>query len=101
MRSFVPSAGTSGPDQFFATFNRFSGIDKLHTGEWLDEVATRAAAQNEQYLEIMETPIFSDVATISSRIAWPVTPADPAQNRTGDATGTTRQDLSHLRDILL
>jgi adenosine deaminase len=101
MRSFVPSSGTSGHDQFFATFSRFGGIDKSHIGEWLDEVATRAAAQNEQYLEIMETPVFSDVAKISSRIDWPATPADPAQNRTGAATGTTRADLSHLRDALL
>jgi adenosine deaminase len=101
MRSFVPSAGVSGHDQFFATFGRVNGIDKSHTGEWLDEVATRAAAQNEQYLEIMETPIFSDVAKLGSRIGWPTTPADPAQNRTGDATGTTREDLSHLRDTLL
>jgi adenosine deaminase len=100
MRSFVPSAGVSGHDQFFATFNRFNGIEKSHTGEWLDEVATRAAAQNEQYLEVMETPIFTDVAKISSRIDWPSTPADPAQNHTGDATGTTREDLSRLRDVL-
>jgi adenosine deaminase len=101
MRSFVPSAGTSGHDQFFATFDRFGRIDKSHTGEWLDEVATRAAAQNEQYLEIMETPVFTEAATISSHIEWPTTPADPARNRTGDATGTTREDLSHLRDVLL
>jgi adenosine deaminase len=101
MRSFVPSAGTSGHDQFFATFARFGGIDKSHTGEWLDEVATRAAAQNEQYLEVMETPIFTDAAKIGSRIGWPSTPVDPSLNRTGDATGTTREDLSHLRDTLL
>jgi adenosine deaminase len=101
MRSFIPSAGISGHDQFFATFNRFNGIDKSHAGEWLDEVATRAAAQNEQYLEIMETPVFTDVAKISSRIDWPSTPDDPAQNRTGDATGTTREDLRRLRDTLL
>jgi adenosine deaminase len=101
MRSFVPSAGTSGHDQFFSTFGRFNGIDKSHTAEWLDEVATRAASQNEQYLEVMETPVFADVANISSSIGWPTTPADPALNRTGDATGTTRADLSHLRDALL
>jgi adenosine deaminase len=101
MRSFVPSAGISGHDQFFATFSRFGGIDKSHAGEWLDEVASRAAAQNEQYLEIMETPVFSDVAKLSSSIGWPATPADPALNRTGDATGTARQDLSRLRDMLL
>jgi adenosine deaminase len=101
MRSFVPSAGVSGHDQFFATFGRASGIDKSHTGEWLDEVATRAASQNEQYLEVMETPIFADVANISSRIGWPTTTADPAMNRTGDATGASREDLSKLRDSLL
>jgi adenosine deaminase len=101
MRSFVPSTGTSGHDQFFATFARFGGINKSHTGEWLDEVATRAAAQNEQYLEVMETPLFADVAKLVSHIEWPSTPVDPAQNRTGDATGTTREDLSHLRDTLL
>jgi adenosine deaminase len=101
MRSFVPSAGISGHDQFFATFSRFDAINKSHMGEWLDEVATRAATQNEQYLEIMETPTFSDVAKISSGIEWPTTPEAPAQNRIGDATGTTREDLSHLRGILL
>ncbi len=101
MRSFVPSAGISGHDQFFATFDRFNGLSKSHVGEWLDEVATRAAAQNEQYLEIMETPVFTDVAKISSHIDWPTTPVDPAQNRIGDATGTSRDDLSRLRDTLL
>ncbi|MGD0446582.1 MAG: adenosine deaminase [Edaphobacter sp.] len=101
MRSFVPSAGISGHDQFFATFGRFSGIDRSHTGEWLDEVATRAAMQNEQYLEVMQTPVFTEVANMSSRIGWPTTPVDPALNRTGDATGTTREDMSKLRDTLL
>jgi adenosine deaminase len=101
MRAFVPSAGLSGHDQFFATFDRFRPLSKSHAGEWLDEVATRAAAQNEQYLEVMETPIFTDLSKIVSKIDWPTTPADPAQNRTGDAKGTTQEDLSHLRDTLL
>jgi adenosine deaminase len=101
MRAFVPTPGVSGHDQFFATFDRFRSLDKSHTGEWLDEVATRAAAQNEQYLEVMETPIFTDLSKIVSNIEWPSAPADPAQNRTGDATGTSREDLSHLRDTLL
>jgi adenosine deaminase len=101
MRSFVPTPGTSGHDQFFATFERFGGINKSHTGEWLDEVATRAAAQNEQYLEVMETPIFADAAKLGYSQSWPTTPVDPSLNRTGDATGATREDLSHLRDTLL
>ncbi len=69
MRSFVPSPGWSGHDQFFATFARFGGM-KNHTGEWVDEVATRAAAQNEQYLELMETPPFSHAAQIAYQIGW-------------------------------
>ncbi|HEY9126756.1 MAG TPA: adenosine deaminase [Acidobacteriaceae bacterium] len=76
MRSFVPYAGWSGHDQFFATFGHFHGTESKHTGEWLDEVATRAAAQNEQYLEIMETPPFGHAATIASRLKWNDNPAD-------------------------
>jgi len=55
MRGFVPSSGVSAHDQFFATFDRFGGTFVSHKGEWLDEVATRAARQNEQYLEIMDS----------------------------------------------
>jgi adenosine deaminase len=55
MRNFIPTAQQSGHDHFFATFDKFDEVSKSHRGEWLDEVATRAAAQNEQYLEIMET----------------------------------------------
>jgi adenosine deaminase len=101
MRSFVPSAGTSGHDQFFNTFARFDDIKDSHTGEWLDEVATRAAAQNEQYLEIMKTPTFAAVAKLAYSIGWSPTPAEPATNRTGDATGTSRKDLARLREALL
>ena len=62
MRSFVPTPGFSGHDQFFATFDRFGGLNKKHIGEWVDEVASRAAAQNQQYLELMETPPFEHAA---------------------------------------
>jgi adenosine deaminase len=70
MRSFVPSAGVSGHDHFFATFAKFGGTDPRHKGEWLDEVATRAARQNEQYLELMETPNFSHTAILAQQVAW-------------------------------
>ena len=70
MRSFVPGSGFSGHDQFFSTFARFGAIDKSHTGEWVDEVASRAAAQNQQYLELMETPPFSHAAKIAHEIGW-------------------------------
>jgi adenosine deaminase len=70
MRSFVPTSGFSGHDQFFATFARFGGLDKRHTGEWVDEAASRAAAQNQQYLELMETPPFSHATQIAHEIGW-------------------------------
>jgi adenosine deaminase len=65
MRGFVPTPGFSGHDQFFATFGRFGGLNKRHIGEWVDEVAGRAAAQNQQYVELMETPPFSHAAAIA------------------------------------
>ena len=101
MRGFVPSAGVSGHDQFFATFDRFGGIDKSHTGEWLDEVATRAAAQNEQYLEVMQTPSFFELAPLWNSLGWPATPANAAEDPLGDATGTSRAELDALRTQLL
>jgi adenosine deaminase len=82
MRGFVPSEGVTGHDHFFATFAKFGGTDPRHTGDFLDEVATRAAAQNEQYLELMETPTWNRLNTITKDMAW-------------------REDLGSLRDELL
>jgi len=82
MRGFVPLPGITGHDHFFDAFSKFGGTDHRHLGEWIDEVATRAAAQNEQYLELMHTPEFSHTAAISKEIEW-------------------REDLGSLRDALL
>lgn len=90
MRGFTASEGINGHDQFFATFARFGGLDD-HTGEWLDEVATRAAAQNEQYLEIMQTPPFSHAAALGNRFGWPA----------GADDSITPAQLAGLRDKLL
>jgi adenosine deaminase len=90
MRSFVPASGISGHDQFFATFDRFGGLTD-YTGAWLDEVATRAAAQNEQYLEIMTTPPFTRAATLGYKIGWPA----------GTDKQVTHAQLAKLRDQLL
>jgi adenosine deaminase len=70
MRAFVPTPGVNGHDQFFNTFGRFGAVDSRHTGEWLDEAAARAASQNEQYLELMETPPFDHAAKIAKEIGW-------------------------------
>ncbi|HVU44525.1 MAG TPA: hypothetical protein VHD85_00270 [Terracidiphilus sp.] len=70
MRSYVPVSEWSGHDQFFATFAKFGGLNKSHIGEWVDEVASRATAQNQQYLELMDTPTFSHAAQIAHTIGW-------------------------------
>ena len=69
MRSYSPTPGFSGHDQFFATFGKFHGLSDRHIGEWVDEVASRSAAQNQQYLELMETPAFGHAATIAHQHA--------------------------------
>jgi adenosine deaminase len=59
MRTFVPTTEESGHDHFFASFDHFLAVeDPKHLGEWVDDLARRAASQNEQYLEIMSTPNF-------------------------------------------
>jgi adenosine deaminase len=70
IRGYVPSPGVTGHDHFFDTFDKFGGTDRRHKGEWLDEVATRAAAQNEQYLELMETPDFTHIGGLAHEIGW-------------------------------
>src|SRR5437588_8793935 len=70
MRGFVPSSGVTGHDHFFDTFAKFGGTDRRHLGEWLDEIASRADSQNEQYLELMHTPEFAHAASIANEIGW-------------------------------
>ena len=70
MRSFVPYAGVSGHDHFFDTFGKFGGTSHVHAWQSLDEVAARAAIQNEQYLELMDTPDFTHAAIIARQIGW-------------------------------
>ena len=70
MRGFVPSEGETGHDHFFGAFKKFGGIDPSHTGAWLNEVATRAANQNEQYLELMIAPTWHRLDTITDGMTW-------------------------------
>jgi|SRR5208283_1372230 len=70
MRSFVPSSGISGHDHFFSTFDKFLAADFLRLGEYVDEIASRGAAENEQYMELMHTPAFARTASIAQEIGW-------------------------------
>lgn len=70
MRGFVPSPGITAHDHFFSTFSKFQEAYFFHLGAYVDEVASRAAAQNEQYLELMHTPDFIHTAAIAHEIGW-------------------------------
>jgi adenosine deaminase len=70
MRGFVPTPGVTAHDHFFDAFAKFGGTSHRHLGEWIDEVAARAAAQNEQYLELMHTPEYDHAKEISKQIGW-------------------------------
>ena len=54
MRSFVPTQGWSGHDQFFVTFDRMKEKDERF-GDLLVEVTQRASRQKLGYLELMVT----------------------------------------------
>jgi adenosine deaminase len=82
MRGFVPSGGITGHDHFFDAFAKFGGTDPRHTGEWVDEVAARAASQNIQNLELMVTPTWRRLNTITKDMTW-------------------REDLKSLKDELM
>ncbi len=94
MRGFVPSPGITAHDQFFNTFGRFEAAYDFGFADWLDEVTTRAAAQNEQYLELMHTPAFGKVAAESRRIGWQ---DDLAQLRTKLLTPAFREDIDQAK----
>jgi len=102
MRNFVPVAGFSGHDQFFSVFDRFNALDRVHKGEWLDEIATRAAAQNEQYLEIMHTPaqVVPNALRLAADIPWPDAPVTTGDFNQ-DTTGTTTAQLVRLHEQVL
>jgi adenosine deaminase len=82
MRSFVPATGTTGHDHFFDSFDKFDMLSTRHLGEWVDEIAERAAAQNEQYLELMHTPNFDHTIELAKQVGW-------------------NDDFAKLRDALL
>lgn len=64
-----PGISESGEDHFFATFGRFGLVSREHTGEMLAEVASRAARQNESYLEL--TVGFDHIsAGIATKVGW-------------------------------
>lgn len=78
MRDYTPGQGApSAHDQFFVTFSRFGAAGDGRIADMLAEVATRAAAQNINYLELMVTFRGGEARTLGNQAGWD-----------GDAAGT-------------
>jgi adenosine deaminase len=68
MRDFQPGT-EAGHDHFFASFGKFLPVTQAHMGDFLAEVVSRAAAQNEQYLELM-VEVLWPAMELSKSLAW-------------------------------
>ena len=53
MQGFVPSGSMNGHDHFFATFSKYGAVAGAHRDDDIADVATRAASENQVYLETM------------------------------------------------
>jgi adenosine deaminase len=60
----------SGHDHFFGTFDKFGPAFDKHIGDALAEVASRAAADHLQYVELMHTAEGADAAILGGKIGW-------------------------------
>ena len=69
MKGFEPGV-ESGHDHFFATFGKFGAALAGHNGEGLATVARRARAQTVQYLEVLQTPRFSDASALAEEVGF-------------------------------
>ena len=89
MRQFHAYA-ESGHDHFFATFGKFGPATDGHTGEMLAEVASRAARDNVEYLELMFNPDGGQAARLGTQLGW------------NDDLATLRQKLlaGGLKDVI-
>jgi adenosine deaminase len=69
MRNWEPGEG-SGHDHFFAAFDKFSLATHNHTGDALAEVASRAAEDHLQYLELMYTADSVQSGQLGAKLGW-------------------------------
>jgi len=60
----------SGHDHFFATFAKFGPAMEKHVGDAFAEVASRAAADHLQYVEVMNTADGGQSAILGTKIGW-------------------------------
>ena len=68
MRGFVPGR-ESAHDHFFNTFDKFSAAASEESGKFAAEVTSRAAEQNEIYLELMATSGGGPIARLGAHVS--------------------------------
>jgi adenosine deaminase len=93
MRNWHPEE-ESGHDHFFATFEKFGPAMEKHVGEALAEVASRAAADRLQYVEVMHTADGAQAAILGDKIGWGM------GSEAGSSNVGSAGDFSKLRDKL-
>lgn len=69
MRNWTPGEG-SGHDHFFATFDKFNLAGTNSVGNQFAEVASRAATDHLQYLELMHTADGMSAAALGGKLGW-------------------------------
>ena len=69
MRGLLP-AKESGHDHFFATFGKFGAATNGHTADMMEEVRSRAARENVQYMELMFNPDNGQAADLGKKLGW-------------------------------
>ncbi len=69
MRGLLASK-ESGHDHFFATFGKFGVATNGHTTDMIEEVRSRAAKENLQYMELMFNPDNGQAAGLGRKLGW-------------------------------
>ncbi|OPY61604.1 MAG: Aminodeoxyfutalosine deaminase [Syntrophorhabdaceae bacterium PtaU1.Bin034] len=89
MRNFPLYAPLFGHDHFFAAFSLFGAVSGSHKPDMLAEAATRAAADNTDYLELLITFQSAALNGIADATPW-----------TGDMETDYQSLLQYVREIL-
>jgi adenosine deaminase len=89
MRNFPLNPPLYGHDHFFAPFSLFGAVSSIHKADMLAEAATRAAADNTDYLELLITFQSSALTSLANSHTW-----------NGDLDADYRTLVGGVRDLL-
>lgn len=95
LRSYVPTNGWSGHDQFFVTFSRMARKPG-RLGDMYAAAAERAGQQNILYLELMETPVLPELFPLVEGVSLTGDVAADYQTLMHSDFGRALDDLTDL-----